>query len=89
MPAEQFAVYLDLAEAARRLSCTAETLRRHLRRGTIAGVKVGREWRVSLAAIVSPGAASSRSLASRCARTRLIALDALAARGFPRFSLSP
>ena len=66
-PSAEPPLYLDLAEAAHRLSCTAETLRRHLRRGMIRGTKVGKEWRVSLAAIVAAGRAPSRPVAPRCA----------------------
>jgi excisionase family DNA binding protein len=44
---------LPIDEAAAALSCTAETIRRQLRRGRLPGRKIGRVWRVDLAAIAA------------------------------------
>jgi excisionase family DNA binding protein len=44
---------LPIEEAAAALSCTAETIRRQLRRGRLPGRKIGRVWRVDLAAIAA------------------------------------
>ena len=44
---------LTVAQAARLLQVSQETIRRHLKAGLIPGWKVGRQWRISRRVILS------------------------------------
>ncbi len=44
---------LTVAQAARLLQVSQETIRRHLKTGIIPGWKVGRQWRISRRVILS------------------------------------
>jgi len=44
--------HVPVADVARKLSCSRQTVRRMLRDGTVPGLKLGREWRVDPAQVI-------------------------------------
>ena len=56
--------HVPVADLAKKLSCSRETVRRMLRAGEISGLKVGKDWRVDPAAAIlalSQGATPAKS----------------------------
>lgn len=45
--------FVPVRDAAKKMACSEETIRRQLRNGQIHGVKIGRDWKVPCAVSLS------------------------------------
>ena len=57
--------YIKVAEAARRLDLTAESVRKYLRTGTIPGIRIGAHLRIDWTALLAQIARTGRIEPSR------------------------